>query len=83
MLSLHAIPFCFRYGKKYLTDLNALFGPNQINAGTELAMRYNDQSPLENHHCATAFDILSHSEANPFEHLDANTRRRIRDGIIR
>lgn len=55
----------------------------QINAGTELAMRYNDQSPLENHHCATAFDIMSHSEANPFEHLDPNTKRRIRDGIIR
>ncbi|THD25157.1 Phosphodiesterase [Fasciola hepatica] len=55
----------------------------QINAGTELAMRYNDQSPLENHHCATAFDILSHCESNPFEHLDPDTMRRIRDGIIR
>uniref|UniRef100_A0A8C2JCU3 Phosphodiesterase 9A like n=1 Tax=Cyprinus carpio TaxID=7962 RepID=A0A8C2JCU3_CYPCA len=31
----------------------------QINARTELAVRYNDISPLENHHCAVAFQILS------------------------
>uniref|UniRef100_M4AEC3 High affinity cGMP-specific 3',5'-cyclic phosphodiesterase 9A n=1 Tax=Xiphophorus maculatus TaxID=8083 RepID=M4AEC3_XIPMA len=31
----------------------------QINARTELALRYNDISPLENHHCAVAFQILS------------------------
>ncbi|KAK3718260.1 hypothetical protein QZH41_013163, partial [Actinostola sp. cb2023] len=31
----------------------------QINANTELSIRYNDTSPLENHHAATAFDILS------------------------
>lgn len=30
----------------------------QINARTELALRYNDMSPLENHHCAIAFEIL-------------------------
>lgn len=31
----------------------------QINAQTDLALRYNDISPLENHHCAVAFSILS------------------------
>lgn len=31
----------------------------QINAQTELAIRYNDISPLENHHAAVAFEILS------------------------
>ena len=30
-----------------------------MNARTELAIRYNDISPLENHHCAVAFDIIS------------------------
>lgn len=30
----------------------------QINARTDLALRYNDISPLENHHCAVAFEIL-------------------------
>ncbi len=29
-----------------------------MNAHTELAVLYNDMSPLENHHCAVAFDIL-------------------------
>ena len=31
----------------------------QINARTELAVRYNDISPLENHHCAVCFEILA------------------------
>ena len=31
----------------------------QVNAQTELAIRYNDKSPLENHHCAVAFQILA------------------------
>lgn len=31
---------------------------SQINAQTDLALRYNDISPLENHHCAVAFSIL-------------------------
>lgn len=31
----------------------------QINAQTDLALRYNDISPLENHHCAVAFGILA------------------------
>lgn len=31
----------------------------QINAKTELAIRYNDISPLENHRAAVAFEILS------------------------
>jgi len=30
----------------------------QINAQTELAIRYNDISPLENHHAAVAFEVI-------------------------
>ncbi|RTG85547.1 high affinity cGMP-specific 3',5'-cyclic phosphodiesterase 9, partial [Schistosoma bovis] len=55
----------------------------QINAGTVLAMRYNDQSPLENHHTAVAFDLLSHKEVDPFSHLSTTIRQRIRKGVIR
>ncbi|KAF8568785.1 hypothetical protein P879_03000 [Paragonimus westermani] len=55
----------------------------QINAGTELAIRYNDQSPLENHHSAMAFDVLSHPESNPFDHLEEPVLKRMREGIIR
>lgn len=42
----------------------------QINAQTDLALRYNDISPLENHHCAVAFGILSKVPAQlPPAHL--------------
>uniref|UniRef100_A0A3P9NBN6 Phosphodiesterase n=1 Tax=Poecilia reticulata TaxID=8081 RepID=A0A3P9NBN6_POERE len=37
----------------------------QINAQTELALRYNDISPLENHHCAVAFQILQRVRPRP------------------
>ena len=50
----------------------------QINARTDLAIRYNDISPLENHHCAVAFQILSNPETNIFSNVDAVTFKRIR-----
>ncbi|XP_052254117.1 high affinity cGMP-specific 3',5'-cyclic phosphodiesterase 9A-like isoform X2 [Dreissena polymorpha] len=53
----------------------------QINARTELAIRYNDISPLENHHCAVAFQILSNPETNIFSNVDKETFKRIRAGI--
>ncbi|KAL4228897.1 High affinity cAMP-specific and IBMX-insensitive 3' [Mactra antiquata] len=53
----------------------------QINARTELAIRYNDISPLENHHCAVAFQILSNPETNIFSNVDKDTFKRVRAGI--
>ncbi|ESP02206.1 hypothetical protein LOTGIDRAFT_157364 [Lottia gigantea] len=53
----------------------------QINARTELAIRYNDISPLENHHCAVAFQIISNPECNIFANVDKDTYKRIRAGI--
>jgi len=50
----------------------------QINARTDLAIRYNDISPLENHHCAVAFQILSNPETNIFSNVDKETFKRIR-----
>ncbi|XP_033759207.1 high affinity cGMP-specific 3',5'-cyclic phosphodiesterase 9A-like isoform X3 [Pecten maximus] len=50
----------------------------QINARTELAIRYNDISPLENHHCAVAFKILSNPECNIFANTDKDVYKRIR-----
>ena len=32
-------------------------------------VRYNDMSPLENHHCAVSFNILSAPECNIFTNL--------------
>ena len=50
----------------------------QINARTELAVRYNDISPLENHHCAVAFQILSLPECNIFANVDPEAFKQIR-----
>ncbi|KAI2660794.1 High affinity cGMP-specific 3',5'-cyclic phosphodiesterase 9A [Labeo rohita] len=55
----------------------------QINARTELALRYNDISPLENHHCAVAFEILEKTESNIFRNLSTEQYKRIREGIIK
>nr|XP_015810518.2 high affinity cGMP-specific 3',5'-cyclic phosphodiesterase 9A [Nothobranchius furzeri] len=54
----------------------------QINARTELALRYNDISPLENHHCAVAFEILERRDSNIFRNLSTDQYKRIREGII-
>ena len=56
---------------------------SQINARTELALRYNDISPLENHHCSVAFEILANKDVNILAHLDNDTFRRVREGMIR
>lgn len=50
----------------------------QINARTELAVRYNDISPLENHHCAVAFQILSLPECNIFANVELEAYKQIR-----
>ncbi|XP_078093154.1 high affinity cGMP-specific 3',5'-cyclic phosphodiesterase 9A-like [Mustelus asterias] len=54
----------------------------QINANTELAVRYNNISPLENHHCAVAFQILSDPESNIFGNTDPEVFRQIREGMF-
>lgn len=65
-------------------ELNELLHPHdlsvryQINARTELAVRYNDISPLENHHCAVAFQILSLPECNIFANVDLEAFKQIR-----
>ncbi|KAI8796125.1 high affinity cGMP-specific 3,5-cyclic phosphodiesterase 9A, partial [Biomphalaria glabrata] len=54
----------------------------QINAKTELALRYNDISPLENHHCAVAFDILKKDKWNITKDFTRDQFKRFRDGMI-
>ena len=55
----------------------------QINARTELAIRYNDISPLENHHCAVAFQILNNPSCNIFANVTDDTYRQIRNGMVK
>ncbi|XP_075886540.1 high affinity cGMP-specific 3',5'-cyclic phosphodiesterase 9A isoform X3 [Nelusetta ayraudi] len=54
----------------------------QVNARTELAVRYNDISPLENHHCAVAFQIFSQPDCNIFSNFDQEAFKQIRQGTI-
>ncbi|TPX49891.1 hypothetical protein SeMB42_g02439 [Synchytrium endobioticum] len=55
----------------------------QINAKTELAIVYNDQSPLENHHCAMLFTILRNPETDIFKNIPDATYRDARKTIIK
>ncbi|RNA26068.1 high affinity cGMP-specific 3 -5 -cyclic phosphodiesterase 9A-like isoform X2 [Brachionus plicatilis] len=55
----------------------------QINARTELAIRYNDISPLENHHCAVAFQILSNPACNIFFNASDETFKEIRGNMVK
>ena len=50
----------------------------QINARTELAIRYNDMSPLENHHCAVAFQILGDPETNILSNMTSEHYKTVR-----
>lgn len=55
----------------------------QINAKTELAIRYNDISPLENHHCSVAFRILENEDCNIFKSFGSEDFKQVREGMIR
>ncbi|XP_062499442.1 high affinity cGMP-specific 3',5'-cyclic phosphodiesterase 9A-like [Corticium candelabrum] len=54
----------------------------QKKARTELAVRYNNVSPLENHHCAVAFRILANPECNIFSNVPESKFDEIRSGIL-
>ncbi|KAJ3057061.1 hypothetical protein HK097_001030 [Rhizophlyctis rosea] len=54
----------------------------QINANTELALIYNDVSPLENHHAAVLFTILKSPETNILANLSDADYKEVRKQII-
>ncbi|KAJ0009579.1 hypothetical protein NQD34_001281, partial [Periophthalmus magnuspinnatus] len=55
----------------------------QINAQTDLALRYNDISPLENHHCAVAFSIICKPDCNILKNVTSEQYKQIRAGMIK
>ncbi|KAI9202505.1 cGMP phosphodiesterase [Polychytrium aggregatum] len=55
----------------------------QINAKTDLAIIYNDTSPLENHHAAVLFTLLRAPETNILSNVPDAVFREIRKGTIR
>lgn len=54
----------------------------QINAATPLAIRYNDTSVLENHHCATAFELFSQPDSMIMQNLPIDQKKLLRKKII-
>ncbi|KAJ3117166.1 High affinity cAMP-specific and IBMX-insensitive 3',5'-cyclic phosphodiesterase 9A [Phlyctochytrium bullatum] len=54
----------------------------QINASTELAIVYNDISPLENHHAALLFALLKHEKLDFLANLSAQQYRDFRKSVI-
>mmetsp|Transcript_62890 Transcript_62890/g.183914 ORF Transcript_62890/g.183914 Transcript_62890/m.183914 type:complete len:933 (+) Transcript_62890:158-2956(+) len=53
-----------------------------VETAHELAVMYNDRSPLENLHCSKLFHILSDPEANVFAEIEKSEFKDIRRGII-
>jgi cAMP-specific phosphodiesterase 4 len=53
-----------------------------INTNSELALMYNDESVLENHHLAVAFKLQQQAGCDVFAHLPAKSRQSLRRMII-
>ena len=50
--------------------------------GSELAIMYNDDSVLENHHVAVAFKLLQDEKCDIFQNLSAKQRQTLRRMVI-
>jgi len=50
--------------------------------GSELALMYNDESVLENHHLAVAFKLLQEPGCDIFENLPSKSRQTLRRMVI-
>jgi len=53
-----------------------------IETSNELAVRYNDHSPLENMHCARLFQIISTPDTNVFSQIEKDLYKEMRKGMI-
>ena len=57
-----------------------------VNTKNELALTYNDESVLENHHCATGFKLMNNAKYNVFVNFSSKaysmTRRLIIDLVL-
>eukprot|EP00927_Polykrikos_kofoidii_P087099 TRINITY_DN9953_c1_g2_i1.p1 TRINITY_DN9953_c1_g2~~TRINITY_DN9953_c1_g2_i1.p1 ORF type:complete len:715 (-),score=115.04 TRINITY_DN9953_c1_g2_i1:53-1945(-) len=56
--------------------------PFLVETSQELAMRYNDHSPLENMHCAKMFEIVRQPKSAVFANLDRQQYREVRQVCI-
>ncbi|GIL88796.1 hypothetical protein Vretifemale_16683, partial [Volvox reticuliferus] len=71
------------HGCMFLTPgRNSIRGPFHPSPFLRLARIYNDQSVMENHHCAMTFAILSRTDCNVLAVLTPEEQRTIRKVII-
>ncbi|KAJ1561177.1 High affinity cAMP-specific and IBMX-insensitive 3',5'-cyclic phosphodiesterase 9A, partial [Nowakowskiella sp. JEL0078] len=54
----------------------------QVNANTELAIIYNDSSPLENHHAAVLFTLLRTPQMQLLKNLSETDFKEVRKNVI-
>jgi len=54
----------------------------EVMTRSELALRYNDSSPLENHHCAMSFEIARDSTCNIFQRFSSDAYMTVRKRMI-
>ena len=54
-----------------------------VASGDHLALAYNDNSPLENHHVSSAFMIMQRDDCDIFAHVEKAIKKRLRSMIIR
>jgi cAMP-specific phosphodiesterase 4 len=50
--------------------------------GSELALMYNDESVLENHHLAVAFKLLQNDGCDIFQNINKKQRQTLRKMVI-
>ena len=53
-----------------------------VATSSELALRYNDRSVLESHHCSRLFQLLGRSECNILANLSVAQRKEVRDAVV-
>mmetsp|Transcript_125668 Transcript_125668/g.391306 ORF Transcript_125668/g.391306 Transcript_125668/m.391306 type:complete len:889 (-) Transcript_125668:155-2821(-) len=53
-----------------------------VETSHELALKYNDRSPMENMHCALLFKLASEPEADIFSQIEKPLYKEMRKGII-
>eukprot|EP00761_Pharyngomonas_kirbyi_P014183 gb/GECH01014213.1/.p1 GENE.gb/GECH01014213.1/~~gb/GECH01014213.1/.p1 ORF type:complete len:639 (+),score=144.73 gb/GECH01014213.1/:1-1917(+) len=53
-----------------------------IKTGSNLALTYNDQSVLENHHSSSFFKLIQNDELNILSNLNPDQKKHVRDNVI-
>eukprot|EP01059_Diplonema_ambulator_P036662 TRINITY_DN9236_c0_g1_i1.p1 TRINITY_DN9236_c0_g1~~TRINITY_DN9236_c0_g1_i1.p1 ORF type:complete len:365 (+),score=92.34 TRINITY_DN9236_c0_g1_i1:326-1420(+) len=75
-LALYVSCFCHDVGHLGLSNSYL------VNSGHPLAVRYNDKSVMENHHCCCTFDALGVPECNILSNLQAEDKKRFRQIVV-